>query len=131
MKDILLKINELAKTYADYTAGNLSKLVRIKSLSLGEKAVAAELKRQMEEAGFDEVRLDGLGNVIGRIGHGSKVLCFDGHIDTVDVGNIANWEFDPFSGEIRDGFVHGRARLTRRETCILCYCRPDPERTCL
>src|ERR1035437_182422 len=100
MKDTLLKINELAKKYTDYPAGNLSKLVKIKSLSLGEKGVAAELKRQMEEAGFDEVRLDGLGNVIGRIGNGSRILCFDGHIDTVDVGNSANWNFDPFSGEI-------------------------------
>ena len=114
MKDTLLKINELAKSYTDYTAGNLSKLIKIKSLSLGEKAVAAELKRQMEEAGFDEARIDGLGNVIGRIGNGSRSVCFDGHIDTVDVGNLANWNFEPFSGEIKDGFVHGRGTVDQK-----------------
>jgi putative selenium metabolism hydrolase len=114
MKDISAKINELAQSYKDYTAGNLSKLVKIRSLSTDEQAMAAELKRQMEEAGFDEVRIDGLGNVIGRIGTGKKILTFDGHIDTVDVGNIANWTDDPFSGEIRDGFVHGRGTADQK-----------------
>jgi putative selenium metabolism hydrolase len=61
----------------------------------------------MEDAGFDEAWIDGLGNVIGRIGSGEKVIAIDGHIDTVDVGNIDNWSFDPFGGEIKDGFVHG------------------------
>ena len=114
MKDILQKINELASNYAGYTAGNLSKLVKIKSLSLGEKEVAEELKRQMLEAGFDEARIDKLGNVIGRIGNGQKILAFDGHIDTVDVGNPANWDLDPFSGEISQGFVHGRGTVDQK-----------------
>lgn len=114
MKDISAKINELAQSYKDYTAGNLSKLVKIRSLSTGEQSMAAELKRQMVEADFDEVRIDGLGNVIGRIGNGKKILAFDGHIDTVDVGNIANWTQDPFSGEIRDGFVHGRGTVDQK-----------------
>ncbi len=114
MKDTLLKINKLANSYADYTAGNLSRLVKICSLSLGEEAVALELKRQMLEAGFDEARIDKLGNVIGRIGNGKKILAFDGHIDTVDVGNLANWNSDPFSGEIRDGFVHGRGTVDQK-----------------
>ncbi len=114
MKDIFSKITSLSSQYAGYTAENLSKLVKIRSVSLGEKAVAEELKRQMIEAGFDEARIDGLGNVVGRIGNGSKVLVFDGHIDTVDVGNPANWHFDPFSGEIRDGYVHGRGTVDQK-----------------
>jgi len=114
LKELLEKIKTLAESYKDYTAGNLSKLVKIKSLSTGEKAMADELKRQMVEAGFDEVRTDGLGNVIGRIGNGKKILAFDGHIDTVDTGNLANWDFDPFSGEIRDGFVHGRGTVDQK-----------------
>jgi putative selenium metabolism hydrolase len=111
MEEIFKKINELAEKYSDYTAQNLSKLVKIKSTSMHEKDVQLELKRQMEEAGFDEVKIDGLGNVIGRIGNGSKILAIDGHMDTVDVGNIDNWTFDPFSGEIKDGFVHGRGTV--------------------
>jgi len=111
MEETFKKINELAEKYSGYTAQNLSKLVKIKSTSMHEKDVQLELKRQMEEAGFDEVRIDGLGNVIGRVGNGKKVLAIDGHMDTVDVGNIDNWSFDPFSGEIKDGFVYGRGTV--------------------
>jgi putative selenium metabolism hydrolase len=111
MENIFQKINDLSEKYRDYTAENLSKLVQIKSLSLGEKEVQLELKRQMEEAGFDEVNIDGLGNVIGRIGNGKKILAIDGHMDTVDMGNMENWDFDPLGGEIKDGFVHGRGTV--------------------
>ncbi len=111
MKEIFAKINELSEKYRDYTASNLSKLIKIKSLSTQEKEVQLELKRQMEEAGFDEVFIDGLGNVIGRIGTGKKILAIDGHMDTVDFGNLDAWEFDPLSGEIKNGFVHGRGSV--------------------
>ncbi len=111
MENLSKQINELAKKYAEYTAKNLSKLVKIKSLSMGEKEVQHELKRQMEEAGFEKVRFDGLGNVIGRIGNGSKVLAIDGHMDTVDVGNLDNWDKNPFSGEIDNKFVYGRGTV--------------------
>jgi len=114
MNELLGKINALSHKYSDYTAQNLSKLVKIKSTSMYEKDVQLELKRQMEEAGFDEVRIDGLGNVIGRIGNGKRILAIDGHMDTVDVGNPANWTFDPFSGEIKDGFVHGRGTVDQK-----------------
>jgi putative selenium metabolism hydrolase len=112
--DIFSMIRERADSYAGYTAGNLSELVKIRSLSTGEKEVAQALVRQMNEAGFDEARIDGLGNVIGRIGNGKKVIVFDGHIDTVDTGNPANWSKDPFSGDISGGFVHGRGTVDQK-----------------
>ncbi len=110
-QQITNQINALAEKYRDYTANNLSRLVQIKSLSLGEEKVQLELKCQIMEAGFDEVRIDGLGNVIGRIGNGDKILAIDGHMDTVDMGNLDNWDFDPLGGEIKDGFVHGRGTV--------------------
>ena len=114
MENIFQKINELSGKYRDYTASNLSKLVKIKSLSMHEREVQLELKRQMEEAGFDEVFTDGMGNVIGRIGHGKKILAVDGHMDTVDLGSAQNWSFDPLGGEIKDGFVHGRGSVDQK-----------------
>jgi putative selenium metabolism hydrolase len=114
LKEQFARIQELAENYGDYTAQNLSKLIKIKSLSLGEENVAKELKTQMLEAGFDDARIDGLGNVIGRIGNGSRILVFDGHIDTVDTGNLANWERDPFSGDIQDGYVFGRGTVDQK-----------------
>ena len=103
-EQILQKANE----YSDYTANNLSKLIQIKSLSGEEKDVVNEVKRMMEDAGFDDVRIDGLGNAVGRIGNGKKIIAIDGHIDTVDLGNPDAWDFDPLGGEIKDGFVLGR-----------------------
>lgn len=108
------KISELSEKYRDYTAENLSKLIRIKSLSTFEREVQMELKRQMEEAGFDEVFIDGLGNVIGRIGYGKKILAIDGHMDTVDLGNKENWSFEALDGAIKDGFVHGRGTVDQK-----------------
>jgi putative selenium metabolism hydrolase len=35
-------------------------------------------------------------------------------MDTVDTGNPDNWTFDPFSGEIKDGFVHGRGSVDQK-----------------
>lgn len=112
--DIAKQILDLSEKYRDYTAENLSKLVKIYSLSMQEADVAAELVRQMEEAGFDEVWTDPLGNVIGRIGNGKKVLAIDGHIDTVDLGNREDWDLEPLSGLIKDGHVHGRGTVDQK-----------------
>lgn len=106
--DLVKTILNKAEEYSNYTAANLSKLIRIKSLSGEEEGVANALKQMMEEAGFDETKIDGLGNVIGRIGNGKKIIAIDGHIDTVDLGNLDAWEFDPLGGDIKNGFVLGR-----------------------
>ncbi|MDD2964447.1 MAG: YgeY family selenium metabolism-linked hydrolase [Bacteroidales bacterium] len=114
IKEISRKINQIAESYASYTAVNLSKLVRVQSLSGNEKEVQALVVDLMKEAGFDEVRTDGLGNVIGRIGNGPVILAIDGHIDTVDTGNLTNWDKPPFSGDISDGYVWGRGTVDQK-----------------
>ncbi len=108
------KVLALAEKYRSHTAENLSRLVNIRSLSAGEEEMAAELKRQMEEARFDRVRLDGLGSVHGRVGKGQRLIAIDAHIDTVDQGNLDNWKEPPFSGRIADGFVHGRGSVDQK-----------------
>ena len=102
------KISQMAEKYRDYTAENLSKLVKTKSYSSKEEDVCRLIVELCKEAGFDEVYIDGLGSVVGRVGNGPKKIAFDAHIDTVEVGNMKNWKFDPFSGEIKDGLVLGR-----------------------
>ena len=58
------RIKELAEKYRDYTAENLSKLVKTKSYSSKEEDVCRLLVKLCEEAGFDEARIEGLGSVV-------------------------------------------------------------------
>jgi len=114
MNSIPEKILKMAENHRDYTSRNLSRLVQIPSTSGNEKQVVLELKKMMEEVGFEEVKIDGLGNIIGHLGSGKKVLAIDAHIDTVDIGNLKNWNFNPFSGEIKEGFVLGRGSVDQK-----------------
>ena len=83
-------------------------LVRTPSLSTQEEAVATLLADAMTSAGFT-VTTDDMGNVIGRIGDGDgPVLLFDGHMDTVGVGDADRWARDPYSGEVDRGVLYGR-----------------------
>ena len=83
-------------------------IVRIPSLSSREGAVVRRIAEEMEQLGYDEVTIDPMGNVVGRIGNGPRVVALDGHVDTVDVGDPAQWQRDPFSGDVEDGIVYGR-----------------------
>jgi len=87
----------------------LQDMVRIPSESSKEKAMAERLAAEMEQVGFRDVRLDRIGNVVGRIGAGSgRVLLYNGHMDTVGVGDPSTWTHDPFGAEIADGVMYGR-----------------------
>lgn len=86
------------------------KLIRAKSYSGQEDKAAGVLREEMEGTGFDSVNIDRYGNIIGCIKGkrpGKKVL-FDGHIDTVPVGDESAWASPPFAAEIRDGKIYGR-----------------------
>jgi len=83
-------------------------IIRIPSLSSEEGAVVNRIRDEMLRIGYDEVTVDPMGNVIGRIGSGPRVIAFDGHVDTVDVGDPALWDRDPHSGDIENGILYGR-----------------------
>ena len=97
-----------AAGYEKRTARFLRDIVRIPSPSGGEKEVVERIGSEMSDLGFDEVRTDRLGNIIGRIGRGKKTLLFDSHIDTVGIGDPAAWPHDPFVGKLEKGVIHGR-----------------------
>ncbi len=113
-KPIWNDILKAAEGERDAVAQFLSDIVRIPSLSTRERAVAERIGTEMRRLGFDEVRLDGLGSVVGRVGHGKHVLAIDGHIDTVDVGDPKAWTRDPYSGDIADGRVYGRGSTDQK-----------------
>ncbi len=96
-----------AQKEQEAVASLLSRMVAVKSLSRQEGDVVELLRREMLEHGYDDVRVDGLGNLIGRIGNGPLTMALDGHCDTVDVGDGTLWDTDPWKPEIRDGWLHG------------------------
>jgi putative selenium metabolism hydrolase len=104
-------IRQKAREYRDDTARYLSEMVKIPSVSCEEKEVVLKIKELLESAGVRHVRIDALGNCIARVGNGPKILAIDAHIDTVDTGDESQWEFPPFSGLIKDGYVHGRGTV--------------------
>ncbi len=102
------KIKQAAEGYrADMTAF-LRAMISHPSESCEEKEVVACIKAEMEKLNFDKVEVDGLGNVIGWMGEGDKIIAIDSHIDTVGIGNINNWEADPYEGYETDEIIYGR-----------------------
>jgi len=97
-----------ARQHERNVAGFLRDLIAIKSVSSQEEQVIRRIEQEMRASGYDEVRIDAMGNILGRVGNGPRVLALDAHVDTVDVGNPANWQVDPFAGAEQDGIIYGR-----------------------
>jgi len=102
------KIRRLAEDYTADTAQFLRDMIAIPSISCEEEGVVLRIKREMEAIGFDEVSIDPMGNILGRMGSGKRIIAFDAHVDTVDVGNPDLWDVDPFKGKLEDGIIYGR-----------------------
>ncbi len=108
MKPNFEQIYNTAKKNEREVAQFLRDIIAIKSLSSQEQNVVQRIKQEMEKCKFDEITIDPMGNILGRIGHGKHIIAMDAHVDTVDVGNPANWTIDPFQGEEKDGIIYGR-----------------------
>jgi putative selenium metabolism hydrolase len=86
----------------------LREICAIPSMESQIGPVGERIQAEMRRLGVDEVRFDKMGLTIGRIGNGSKVLVYDSHIDTVGVGDIDDWKWDPFVGKVEEGILYAR-----------------------
>jgi len=102
------KILEKAQEYKADMSQFLRDMVRIPSESCDEEKVVLRIKEEMEKVGFDKVEIDPMGNIHGTIGHGPTLIAYDAHIDTVGVGNLDNWNYDPYEGFEDDEIILGR-----------------------
>lgn len=100
-------ILDAARKNEPHVASFLRDLIAIKSVSSQEEQVIHRIKQEMEACKFDEITIDPMGNILGRIGRGKHIIAMDAHVDTVDVGNPANWTVDPFKGAVKDGIIYG------------------------
>jgi putative selenium metabolism hydrolase len=86
----------------------LREIVAIPSMDSQIGEVGRRIQDEMKKLGFDEVWFDSMGNTLGRIGDGPRVIIYDSHIDTVGIGDPDEWEWDPFQGKIEDGVFYAR-----------------------
>lgn len=87
------------------------KFIREPSLSGHEEGMAKLVRETMEALGYDEVKVDSFGNVVGciRFGKPGKKILFEAHMDHVDVADPSKWTVDPYGAEVKDGKIYGRA----------------------
>ncbi len=102
------KILDAAKGYEKEMTAFLRDMIAIPSESCQEEGVILRIRQEMEKVGFDEITIDPMGNIIGRIGHGKHVIAMDAHIDTVGIGDIKNWKYDPYLGHEDERIIVGR-----------------------
>ena len=107
-------VNAAAESLRDDMASFLREIVAIPSPCGQEGDVIERLRTTMLDFGYDEVRVDKMGNLLGRIGAGPRLIAIDGHCDTVGVGNPDTWEVDPFEGDYRDGVIYGRGAVDQK-----------------
>ena len=90
-------------------------LIRCPSVTPADAGALDVLERALTDLGFACTRLpfeeDGterVDNLYARLGSEGPHICFAGHTDVVPVGAEADWQVDPFAGEIREQCLWGR-----------------------
>ena len=101
-------IKQAAQGYEAAMTKFLRDIVSKPGESCGEKDHIDRIAAEMKALEFDDVQIDKQGNVLGYMGTGKTLIAFDAHIDTVGIGNIANWKFDPYEGYETETEIGGR-----------------------
>ncbi len=101
-------IKEASESYKADMTRFLRDLVAIPGESCGEEGVINRIAQEMEKVGFDKVEIDPMGNVLGYMGSGTTLIGYDAHIDTVGLGKLSNWNFDPYEGYENETEIGGR-----------------------
>ena len=114
MKDHSQDINKKILSYKKDITAFARDIIRIPSFSTKEGELVARIKKEMLKVGFDRVKVDRVGNIIGFIGRGKKKIMIDAHIDTVGVGDRSAWKIDPFAGVIKNDVIYGRGATDQK-----------------
>ncbi|MCL4835051.1 MAG: YgeY family selenium metabolism-linked hydrolase [Caldilineaceae bacterium] len=104
----IAKIQSQVASHSDDIITFLREICAIPSMDSQIGPVGERVQAEMTKLGFDAVWFDSMGNTVGRIGNGPRVLVYDSHIDTVGIGDPDEWQWDPFQGKIEDGVFYAR-----------------------
>ncbi|MGB9858767.1 MAG: M20/M25/M40 family metallo-hydrolase, partial [Moorellaceae bacterium] len=101
------RIKSEVERYREEIIKFLRDIVAIPSPNGAIGEVVKRIAEEMKKLGYEEVFYDHMGNVVGRIGRGEKVILYDSHVDTVDVADPTQWEWDPYQGKVENGIFYG------------------------
>lgn len=110
-EEIMMDFNGIklkAEGYEKDMTKFLRDLIAIPGESAEEEGVINRIAEEMKMLGFDKVEIDKMGNVLGYMGSGKTLIAYDAHIDTVGLGEMGNWEFDPYKGYENETEIGGR-----------------------
>jgi len=107
--------DQVAKQHGDIV-NFFREIIAIPSMNSQIGPVGERIGAEMRKLKYDEVRFDRMGNILGRIGKGPKVLVYDSHIDTVGVGDPAEWDWDPFKGKVENGILYARGACDEKNS---------------
>lgn len=71
-----------------------------------------------KEMGFECTNVDNYGGHIDWPGRSGKVMAIIGHLDVVPAGS--GWDFDPYGGEVKDGYIYGRGTTDDKGPVVSC-----------
>lgn len=101
-------IKSKAEEYKNDMTKFLRDLIAIPGESCGEDKVINRVLVEMKKVGFDKIEIDKMGNILGYMGSGETLIGYDAHIDTVGLGELSNWRFNPYEGYENDDEIGGR-----------------------
>lgn len=103
--EIYQRVNEYLRSTEDEMLRFLREIVAIPSFDSKIGDVGRVVADRLRRLGFDDVRFDAMGNILGRIGSGPRSLLYDSHLDTVGVSDRTAWQWDPFEGKVESGVL--------------------------
>jgi len=90
-------------------------LIRCPSVTPAEAGALSLLETLLVGHGFacSRIKRGGIDNLFARwgVGKNGKSFAFNGHTDVVPVGDLSQWQSDPFGGDIKDGVLYGRGAV--------------------
>lgn len=93
-------------------------LIRCPSVTPADAGALGVLEKVLNAAGFtchrvtfSEPGTADVDNLYARIGNEGPHITFAGHTDVVPPGDESAWSVGAFSGEVKDGFLHGRGAV--------------------
>ena len=114
MSELIPELNRRVDEAREDLLAFFREIVAIPSMDSDIEEVGKRIGEEMTRLGFDKVYVDRYGSIVGKIGDGPRVILYDSHIDTVGIGDPAQWPWDPFKGKVENGMLYARGALDEK-----------------